>query len=72
MTAALSTLAFLTTMWMLVVVGAWVLEQSGSKIAAALKGRSVAPSLTTPPMRLRHRERDRKAYRATPRLSAAA
>jgi len=72
MTAALSTLAFLATMWMLVIVGAWVLEQSGSKIAAALKGRSAAPTLTTTPMRLRHRERGRKAIHATPRLSAAA
>ena len=72
MTAALSTLAFLTTMWLLVVVGAWVLEQSGSKIVAALKGRSAAPTLATTPIRLRHRERERKAYRVTPRLSAAA
>ena len=72
MIAAFATLVFLTAMWMLVVVGARVLEENGSKIVAALKGRSAAPTLTTPPMRLRHRERERKAYRATPRLSAAA
>ena len=38
MIAALGTLAFLATLWMLVVVGAAVLEDSGAKIAAALKG----------------------------------
>ena len=34
----LGTLAFLATLWLLVVVGAAVLEESGAKIAAALKG----------------------------------
>ena len=38
MIAALGTLAFLATLWLLVVVGAAVLEESGAKIAAALKG----------------------------------
>ena len=38
MIAALGTLAFLGTLWMLVVVGAAVLEESGAKIAAALRG----------------------------------
>ena len=38
MTAALSTLPFLATLWLLVVLGASVLEESGAKIAAALKG----------------------------------
>ena len=38
MTAALGTLVFLTTLWLLVVVGAAVLEESGAKIAAALRG----------------------------------
>ncbi len=72
MTAAFATLVFLTTLWMLVVVGARIMELSGSKIIAAFKGRSIAPSMTTSPMRLRHRERERTAYRATPRLRAAA
>ena len=40
MIAALGTLAFLATLWLLVVVGAAVLEESGAKIAAALKGKS--------------------------------
>jgi hypothetical protein len=38
MTAALGTLSFLATLWLLVVVGAAVLEESGAKIAAAIKG----------------------------------
>jgi hypothetical protein len=38
MTAALGTLPFLATLWLLVVVGAAVLEESDAKIAAALKG----------------------------------
>ena len=43
MTAALATLPFLATLWLLVVVGARVLEESGAKIAAALKGRPLHP-----------------------------
>ena len=39
MTAVLGTLPFLATLWLLVVVGAAVLEESGVKIAAALKGK---------------------------------
>jgi hypothetical protein len=39
MTAALGTLPFLGTLWLLVVMGAAILEESGAKIAAALKGR---------------------------------
>ena len=44
MIAALGTLAFLATLWLLVVVGAAVLEESGAKIAAALKGEPAAIS----------------------------
>jgi hypothetical protein len=44
MTAAMGTLIFLSTLWLLVVVGAAVLEESGAKIAAALKGKHPAPS----------------------------
>ena len=39
MTAALGTLPFLATFWLMIVLGARVLEESGAKIAAALKGR---------------------------------
>ena len=38
MLAALGALPFLATLWLLVVLGAKVLEESGAKIAAALKG----------------------------------
>ncbi len=36
MIAPLGTLVFLATLWLLVVVGASVLEESGARIAAAL------------------------------------
>ena len=42
MIAAFGTLAFLATLWLLVVVGASVLEESGAKIVAALKGETPA------------------------------
>jgi hypothetical protein len=38
MIAALGTLPFLATLWLLVVLGARVLEEDGGKILAALKG----------------------------------
>ncbi|HEX6740640.1 MAG TPA: hypothetical protein VF079_02445 [Sphingomicrobium sp.] len=38
MSAVLGTLPFLATLWLLVVLGARILEESGAKIAAALKG----------------------------------
>jgi hypothetical protein len=41
MTAAFATLPFLATLWLLVVLGAAILEESGAKIAAALKGDAV-------------------------------
>ena len=42
MTAVLGTLPFLATLWLLVVLGAAILEESGGKIAAALKGNAAA------------------------------
>ena len=58
MIAALGTLAFLATLWLLVVVGAAVLEESGAKIAAALKGTSARqPSIRVAPVRVRMRAR---------------
>jgi hypothetical protein len=72
MTAALGTLAFLATLWLLVVVGAAVLEESGAKIAAALKGKSMEPRATLVPARIRPRTRVQQPMRARPRLSAAA
>jgi acyl dehydratase len=73
MIAAFGTLAFLATLWLLVVVGAAVLEESGAKIAAALKGKSVRqPSLLYAPARLRIRANVRRPMRAAARLRAAA
>ena len=53
MIAALGTLVFLATLWMLAVVGVAVLNSSGAKILAALKGRSAAPAIVTRPTRMR-------------------
>jgi len=48
MTAVLGTLPFIATLWLVVVLGAAVLEESGAKIAAALKGKPVGqPSVST-------------------------
>ena len=73
MIAALGTLAFLATLWLLVVVGASVLEESGAKIAAALKGASLpsAPRRVAA-LRLRASPRTIQPVKAAPRWSAAA
>ena len=71
MIAALATLAFLATLWLLVVVGAAILEESGARIAAALKGHSItqpAPAYA----RFRARPRFTRPMRARPRWRAAA
>jgi hypothetical protein len=58
MTAALCTLPFFATLWLLVVLGAAILEESGAKIAAALKGESPKQSWEgAAPIRLRARVR---------------
>jgi hypothetical protein len=71
MIAPLGTLAFLATLWLLVVVGASVLEESGARIAAALKGKPAHRSIAIP-VRVRARSRLRQPMRATPRRRAAA
>ena len=72
MTAALGTLVFLTTVWMIVVVGAAVLEESGAKIAAALKGTPLRqPVMQGRTVRIRMRHSPR-VMRAEPRWRAAA
>ena len=75
MIAALGTLAFLATLWLLVVIGARVLEESGAKIAAALKGarprRPIAMAFTVP-ARVRSRPRPQPAMRARAEWRAAA
>jgi hypothetical protein len=71
MIAPLGTLVFLATLWLLVVVGAAVLEESGARIAAALKGKAVQrPSLV--PARLRMRQRLHKSMRVPAAWRAAA
>jgi len=72
MIAAFGTLAFLATLWLLVVVGAAVLEESGARIAAALKGELPRSSSYVVPMRLRARPRLVKPMRAAARWRAAA
>jgi hypothetical protein len=71
MLAPLGTLAFLATLWLLTVVGAAVLEESGAKIAAALKGkRDHRPALVS--LRMRTRSRSQRPMRAAPRWRDAA
>lgn len=67
MIAALGTLAFLLTMWLIVVVGAAVLEQSSGKIAAALGGR---PEYRRAPVALRIRTKARVRVQQPMRASA--
>ena len=71
MAGALCTLTFLVTLWLLVVVGAAILEESGPKIAAALKGH-VAQQPNPHSARLRIRPRVRVTMRASERWRAAA
>ena len=71
MIAPLGTLAFLATLWLLVVVGAAVLEESGARIAAALKGKPVHRTIPVP-VRVRARARLQQPMRAKARLRAAA
>jgi hypothetical protein len=72
MIAALGTLAFLAALWLLMVVGAAVLEESGAKIAAALKGASRQPFPFYQYLRIRSHPRLMRTMRARPRLRAAA
>jgi len=71
MTAALGTLPFLATLWLLMVLGASLLEESGARIAAALKG---VPRQETAivAMRLRSRAWRAPLRKAEPRWRAAA
>ena len=73
MTAVLGTLPFLATLWLLVVLGAAVLEESGGKIVAALKGEpSRQPSIMPSPGRARLRIEVRTPRCARAPLRAAA
>jgi hypothetical protein len=72
MTAALGTLPFLATLWLLIVLGARVFEESGSKIAAALKGETRRQPSGMTPARLRTRIRFEPASAASAEWRAAA
>ena len=72
MIAALGTLGFLATLWLLVVVGAAVLEESGAKIAAALKGRQDRPLIASVRVRVRARQRVEQPVRISATWRAAA
>jgi hypothetical protein len=71
MIAPLGTLAFLATLWLLVVLGASVLEESGAKIAAALKGKPAHRQMPRT-VRLRVPSRFQTPLRANARWRAAA
>jgi hypothetical protein len=72
MLAALGTLPFLATIWLVVVVGASVLEESGAKIAAALKGEPARPSAKIVQIRGRRRAAATQPMSAGQRWRAAA
>jgi hypothetical protein len=72
MIAALATLVFLATLWMLVVLGAAMLEKSGARILAALRREYAEPMLRTRPVRLRPRRFDpRRPMRISLQRAAA-
>lgn len=71
MIAPLATLVFLATLWLVVVAAAAMLERSGSKVLASLKGRSplaAGPAIAASPIRISQRARPQPALRARPRL----
>jgi len=71
MIAPLGTLAFLATLWLIVVLGASVLEESGARIAAALRGKPAHRQVSIP-VRVRTRSRLQQPMRARPRWRDAA
>ncbi len=72
MIAAFGTLVFLGTLWMLVVVGAAILEQSGSKIVAAFQGKPRGQALILVSVRVRPVVRQPEPIRVKAQLRAAA
>lgn len=73
MSAVLGTLPFLATLWLLVVLGAAVLEESGAKIAAALKGEPMRqPAPPSRRIRIRMGAASTGISARTERLRAAA
>ena len=73
MIAALATVVFLATLWMLVVLGAAMLETKGARILAALRRECAEPVLRTRPVRLRpHRVEPLRPMRISLRQRVAA
>jgi hypothetical protein len=72
MIAAFGTLVFLATLWLLVVVGAAVLEESGAKIAAALRGKQALVPVASVRVRIRSRPRLQRPMRVSATFRAAA
>ena len=75
MIAALATIAFLAVLLVLAGLAAMVIEASGSKVMAALSGRSLlayAPAPAAPALRISSRVRSQRPVRARARLRAAA
>ena len=76
MLAAFATAVFLVTLWMIAVVAASTIGQNGSKILAALKGRSLLAAAPVESarvaVRVSQRPRQQPALRVQPRLRAAA
>ena len=75
MIAALATAAVLATLWLLAMIGLAMLEDSGAKIVAALKGRSplaMTPALKSLSWKVSPRVRTRPVMHARPMLRAAA
>lgn len=73
MIAVLGTLPFLATLWLLVVLGTAVLEESADKIVAALKGEGMnQPTSVSQAARIRARPPVRTAMCANEPWRAAA
>jgi len=75
MLAPLATLAFLATIWLVVMIGAEMFGTSGRKVLMALRGRSLlatAPSVRPVAVRVSQRTRPQRALRAQPQYRAAA
>jgi hypothetical protein len=75
MIAALATVAFLATLWLLAMLGLAIFDESGPKVLAALKGQSplaMAPEVQSVTWKVTSRSRARQPLRARPQLRAAA
>lgn len=75
MLAPFATLAFLTMLWLVVMIVTEMLGHSGTKFVAALKGHSAlatAPALRPIAVRVSQRSRVARALYAQPELRAAA